>query len=88
MTNRSIVSRLIWLLASALAGVWLLGSVAAALLTRFEVNERLDNALEEVAQSLIPVADGSLAEPEALRSLLGHYSSRDGSSRDRVPNPR
>jgi two-component system, OmpR family, sensor kinase len=72
MTNRSIVSRLIWLLASALAGVWLLGSVAAALLTRFEVNERLDNALEEVAQSLIPVADGSLAEPEALRSLPGH----------------
>jgi two-component system, OmpR family, sensor kinase len=72
MTNRSIVSRLIWLLASALAGVWLLGSVAAALLTRFEVNERLDYALEEVAQRLIPVADGSLAEPEALRSLLGH----------------
>jgi two-component system OmpR family sensor kinase len=72
MANRSIVSRLIWLLASALAGVWLLGSVAAALLTRFEVNERLDYALEEVAQRLIPVADGSLAEPEALRSLLGH----------------
>jgi two-component system OmpR family sensor kinase len=72
MTNRSIVSRLIWLLASALAGVWLVGSVAAALLTRFEVNERLDYALEEVAQRLIPVADGSLAEPEALRSLLGH----------------
>jgi two-component system OmpR family sensor kinase len=73
MTNRSIVSRLIWLLASALAGVWLLGSVAAALLTRFEVNERLDYALEEVAQRLIPVADGSLVvEPEALRSLLGH----------------
>src|ERR1700756_63196 len=72
MTNRSIVSRLIWLLAAALAGVWLLGSVAAALLTRFEVNERLDYALEEVAQRLIPVADGSLAEPEALRSLLGH----------------
>jgi two-component system, OmpR family, sensor kinase len=72
MTNRSIVSRLILLLASALAGVWLLGSVAAALLTRFEVNERLDNALEEVAQRLIPVADGSLLEPEELRSLLGH----------------
>jgi two-component system OmpR family sensor kinase len=72
MTNRSIVSRLIWLLASALAGVWLLGSVAAALLTRFEVNERLDYALEEVAQRLIPVADGSLAEPQELRSLLGH----------------
>jgi len=69
MKNRSIVSRLIWLLASALAGVWLLGSVAAAVLTRFEVNERLDNALEEVAQRLMPVADGSQREPEAMRRL-------------------
>jgi two-component system, OmpR family, sensor kinase len=67
--HRSIVSRLIWLIASALAGVWLLGGVAAALLTRFEVHERLDNALEEVAQRLIPVMDGSYSEPEAMRSL-------------------
>ncbi|MDB5362834.1 MAG: Two-component system, OmpR family, sensor kinase [Rhodospirillales bacterium] len=72
MANRSIVSRLIWLIASALAVVWLLGSVAAALLTRFEVNERLDNALEEVAQRLMPVVDGSYLEPEAMRSLGEH----------------
>jgi len=72
MASRSIVSRLIWLLAAAMAGVWLLGSVAAGLLTRFEVNERLDNALEEVAQRLMPVAEGSLLEPEAMRSLSEH----------------
>jgi two-component system OmpR family sensor kinase len=72
MANRSIVSRLIWLLASALTGVWLLGSVAAAMLTRFEVNERLDNALEEVAQRMMPVVDGSFSEPEAMRSLGQH----------------
>jgi two-component system, OmpR family, sensor kinase len=72
MANRSIASRLIWLIGSALAGVWLLGSVAAALLTRFEVNERLDNALQEVAQLLMPVVDGSYSEPEAMRSLGEH----------------
>jgi two-component system, OmpR family, sensor kinase len=71
MANRSIASRLIWLMGSALAGVWLLGSVAAALLTRFEVNERLDNALQEVAQLLMPVVDASYSEPEAMRSLGG-----------------
>src|ERR1700692_4116117 len=69
MAHRSIASRLIWLIGSALAGVWLLGSVAAALLTRFEVNERLDNALQEVAQLLMPVVDASYSEPEAMRSL-------------------
>ena len=36
MPNRSIVSRLIWLLVSALAGIWLVGSVTAALLTRMD----------------------------------------------------
>jgi two-component system, OmpR family, sensor kinase len=72
MANRSIVSRLILVLAAALAGVWLLGSVAAATLTRFEVNERLDYALEEVAQRLMPVVDGSLSEPEAMQSLGEH----------------
>jgi two-component system, OmpR family, sensor kinase len=72
MANHSIVSRLIRILAAALAAVWLLGSVTSALLTRFEVNERLDYALEEVAQRLIPVAEGSLLQPEAMRSLLGH----------------
>ncbi|MDB5397076.1 MAG: Two-component system, OmpR family, sensor kinase [Rhodospirillales bacterium] len=72
MANRSIASRLIWLIASALAVVWILGSVAAALLSRFEVNERLDNALEEVAQRLMPVVDGSYSEPEAMQSLGEH----------------
>jgi two-component system OmpR family sensor kinase len=77
MANRSIVSRLIWLLASALAGLWLLGSVAAAMLTRFEVNERLDNTLEEVAQRLMPVAEGSLSEPEATAEpSRPNFSSR------------
>ncbi|MDR3538999.1 MAG: ATP-binding protein [Acetobacteraceae bacterium] len=61
------VSRLIWLLVSALACLWLLGSVAAAILTRFEVNERLDNALQEVAQRLMPITDDSAAEPTTLR---------------------
>jgi two-component system OmpR family sensor kinase len=69
MASRSIVSRLIGLLAAALAGVWLLGSIAAAILTRFEVNERLDYAVEEVAQRLMPVVDGALVEPDAMRSL-------------------
>src|SRR5258706_12403142 len=72
MANRSIVSRLIWLLASALAGLWLLGSVAAAMLTRFEVNERLDNTLEEASQRLMPIGEGLLTEPEAIRFLGEH----------------
>lgn len=69
MQNRSIVSRLIWLLAFALAGVWLLGSVSTALLTRFEVNERLDNALEEVAQRLSPLADDPGLQTESTHVL-------------------
>ncbi len=69
MQNRSIVSRLIWQLAFALAGVWLLGSVSTALLTRFEVNERLDNALEEVAQRLTPLADDPGLQTEATQVL-------------------
>src|ERR1700688_2839 len=72
MANHSIVSRLIRILAAALAAVWLLGSVTSAILTRFEVNERLDYALEEVAQRLMPVVDGSLSEPEAMQSLGEH----------------
>jgi two-component system OmpR family sensor kinase len=72
MANRSIVSRLILVLASAMAGVWLLGSLGAAILTRFEVAERLDYALEEVAQRLMPVVDGSQLEAGAMRSLGEH----------------
>src|ERR1700722_8314831 len=69
MTNRSIVSRLIWLIASALAGVWLLGSVAAGLLTRFEVNERLDNALGEVARRLLPATAEAMQQPQAMQHM-------------------
>ena len=35
MMRGSLVSRLIWLLASAMAGLWLLGSVPSGLLTVF-----------------------------------------------------
>jgi two-component system OmpR family sensor kinase len=69
LAGYSIVSRLIWLLASTLAGLWLLGSVAAGLLTRFEVNERLDNALEEVAQRLLPATAEAMQEPQAMQHL-------------------
>jgi len=69
MARRSLVSRLILMLASAMAGVWMLGSVAAAMLTRFEVNERLDNALQEVAERLMPIADGLLRGPETMKPL-------------------
>jgi two-component system OmpR family sensor kinase len=69
MANWSIVSRLIWLLTSTLAGLWLLGSVAAGLLTLFEVNERLDNALEEVAQRLLPATADALQAPHEMRQL-------------------
>ena len=66
MENRSLVSRLIWLLASTLAGLWLLGSVASGILAMFEVNERLDNALEVVAQRLLPATTDILTEPRAM----------------------
>jgi two-component system OmpR family sensor kinase len=38
MAGRSLVSRLIWLLCSSMAGLWLLGSVTAGMLTVFEIN--------------------------------------------------
>jgi two-component system OmpR family sensor kinase len=62
----SLVSRLIWLLASAMAGLWLLGSVAAGMLTVFEINERLDNALVEVAQRLLPATTDALRAPQVM----------------------
>jgi two-component system OmpR family sensor kinase len=66
MMERSLVSQLIWLLASAMAGLWLLGSVTAGMLTVFEVNERLDNALVEVAQRLLPATADALSAPQAM----------------------
>ena len=64
--GRSLVSRLIWLLASAMAALWLLGSVTAGMLTVFEVNERLDNALVEVAQRLLPATEDALSAPQVM----------------------
>jgi two-component system, OmpR family, sensor kinase len=64
--GHSLVSRLIWLLASAMALLWLLGSVTAGMLTIFEVNERLDNALVEVAQRLLPATEDALAAPQVM----------------------
>jgi two-component system, OmpR family, sensor kinase len=66
MMGHSLVSRLIWLLASAMAVLWLLGSVTAGLLTVFELNERLDNALVEVAQRLLPATADALSAPQVM----------------------
>lgn len=69
MAGRSLVSRLIWMLASSMAGLWLLGSVAAGVLTVFEVHERLDDAIEEVAQRLLPATYDALQQPQAMQQL-------------------
>lgn len=69
MTRGSLVSRLIWYLTAAMAVLWLLGSVTAGALTVFEINERLDNALEEVAQRLLPATFSALQEPEAMQRM-------------------
>src|ERR1700758_3223069 len=70
MAGRSLVSRLIWMLATSMAGLWLLGSVAAGVLTVFEVNERLDNAIEEVAQRLLPATYNAVRQPQAMQQLV------------------
>ena len=69
MTGRSLVSRLIWLLCSSMAGLWLLGSVTAGMLTVFEINERLDNAIEEVAQRLLPATYDAVQQPQAMQQM-------------------
>jgi two-component system OmpR family sensor kinase len=69
MTRGSLVSRLIWLLALAMAGLWLLGSVTAGLLTVSEINERLDNAIEEVAQRLLPTTYDAIQQPQAMQRM-------------------
>jgi two-component system OmpR family sensor kinase len=69
MAGKSLVSRLIWLLTSSMAALWLLGSVAAGMLTVFEVNERLDNAIEEVAQRLLPATYGTVQQPQAMQQM-------------------
>jgi two-component system OmpR family sensor kinase len=67
MAGTSLVSRLILLLTSSMAALWLLGSVAAGMLTVFEVNERLDNAIEEVAQRLLPATYGAVQQPQVMQ---------------------
>ena len=52
-----------------MAGLWLLGSVAAGLLTVFEINERLDNAIEEVAQRLLPATYDAVQQPRAMQQM-------------------
>lgn len=69
MTGKSLVWRLIWLLTSSMAGLWLLGSITAGMLTVFEVNERLDNAIEEVAQRLLPATYGAVQQPQAMQQV-------------------
>jgi two-component system, OmpR family, sensor kinase len=69
MAHGSLVSRLILLLASSMAGLWILGSVAAGTLTVFEINERLDDAIEEVAQRLLPATYEAVRQPEAMQQM-------------------
>ena len=70
MAGTSLVSRLIWLLCSSMAGLWLLGSVTAGMLTVFEINERLDNAIEEVAQRLLPATYDAVQQPQAMQQMV------------------
>jgi two-component system, OmpR family, sensor kinase len=60
---------LIWLLTSLMAALWLLGSVTAGMLTVFEINERLDNAIEEVAQRLLPATYDAVQQPQAMQQM-------------------
>src|SRR3984893_6088099 len=48
-----------------MAALWLLGSVTAGMLTVFEINERLDNAIEEGAQRLLACTYDALQKPQA-----------------------
>src|ERR1700688_2896498 len=52
-----------------MAGLWLLGSVTAGMLTVFEINERLDNAIEEVAQRLLPATYDAVQQPQAMQQM-------------------
>src|ERR1700719_4653587 len=53
-----------------MAGLWLLGSVTAGMLTVFEINERLDNAIEEVAQRLLPATYNAVQQPQAMQQMV------------------
>src|ERR1700737_875953 len=53
-----------------MAGLWLLGSVTAGMPTGFEINERLDNAIEEVAQRLLPATYDAVQQPQAMQQMV------------------
>jgi two-component system OmpR family sensor kinase len=53
-----------------MAALWLLGSVTAGMLTVFEINERLDNAIEEVAQRLLPATYDAVQQPQAMQQMV------------------
>jgi two-component system OmpR family sensor kinase len=53
-----------------MAALWLLGSVTAGMLTVFEINERLDNAIEEVAQRLLPATYDAVKQPQAMQQMV------------------
>jgi two-component system OmpR family sensor kinase len=52
-----------------MAALWLLGSVTAGMLTVFEINERLDNAIEEVAQRLLPATYAAVQQPQSMQQM-------------------
>ena len=62
-----------------MAGLWLLGSVTAGMLTVFEINERLDNAIEEVAQRLLPATYDAVQQPQAMQQTTGRDDGSQGS---------
>lgn len=74
MASWSLVSRLIWGLTASLAVLCMLGSIATGLLTTFEVNERLDNALTEVAQRLMPATADVSGEAQAMQKMAGQLA--------------
>src|SRR6202158_1027251 len=53
-----------------MAGLLLPGSVTAVMLRVFEINERLDNAIEEVAQRLLPATYDAVQQPQAMQQMV------------------
>src|SRR5260370_5068807 len=70
MAGRSLVSRLIWLLCSSMEGRGLLGSVGGGMLRVLEINERLDNGIEEVAERLVPATYDAVQQPQAMQQMV------------------
>src|SRR6202047_3247175 len=53
-----------------MAALWLLGRGTAGMLTVFEINERLDNAIEEVAQRLLPATYDAVQQPQGKEQVV------------------